>query len=380
VNLIPWRREWLHESESFWSVANKIAWVLAASVREVVRGLTGAIPSFRERVLFPGRRALIQVSDMLRVNAAVEGRQMFAGVELPRLLQVRERWLLAVRFCPECIRGGVHRTYFQDLNYDTCLTHGCALCDTCPRCWRPLDPICVEPWSCNVCGTPLFCPSRDWNQAFIRGPVVDWMPTTLPWVHHKCDDNPSSHYEACVTNQLAFEAIAALTSVFLARHADCAHRELALDGTFAVGFECPLGAAAAALANQLGTPQAIKGGWPESRPRTWNAHAIWGLAEFISRARGSDRHLLTRGAVQLWFREAVISFAAAARLGKEHAVWVPSSLNDLPGFAFNAPRRDLEHLVGMAGHLCRHSASTFGIALGRRALPSKAVGCSALAT
>lgn len=321
MRLHDWNPAWYQPGESLWSVANKLAFVAAASVAEVFADLAGVFRHAREAWLFP-RPAQAQA-----IRASLElphglGRSIFAVEDGAPDLEERSHWQLAIRFCPTCLAGFMHQVAFQDLRIARCPVHHCELTDLCPVCRSPLDPLCPEAWTCADCGHRLVTPGLRWPAEFSAGPAQ-----AAPAARSRPGTTVSpgwGHVDRRRVVQDAYEEHSALCSAFLGRHHACLSREgyAAMASGPSVFFDCPLASGALFLASQLGfAAQCSDGAWIPARP--WANPALTALEALLWNLPQDQQRRAARAVTRAWFAEVLESFTQAAAAGRPQAIWTP---------------------------------------------------------
>jgi hypothetical protein len=347
---LPWIPAWRHPGESFWSVANKLAFVLTATVADVLDLLLGPVHRRREAIWFADMPTAAQVHRMLQVRMDHPAGHLFAALNDTPSLEARDPWVLRVRYCPDCIRGFVHRAHFQDSRTTHCEVHGRPLLDFCQHCQRALDPFCIVPWTCGACHQPLASPGRDWPHAFRQGPDpasrVQVGPPVIPV-------GGSTYLEAWYVLQLAYEEHAALAHVFLQGHETCAAKnEPAAMGNFdSTTFDCPVAAALMLLGTRLGlTSTAVLGGWPGHRYFERRS-SVGALQYFISGFDRSQAPMAVRLAVRTWFLDCLETCLLAAVDGRYEVSWFAREYH-LKRRSGQLTLEALPRLVQVAGSFC----------------------------
>lgn len=357
--LLPWNPKWYRSGESLWSVANKIAFVACCSLEQVLEHLAGVVRQMRETWLFPEARNAKAICEGLQLPFDT-ARGMVAGwTGLPGL-EERPCWQLAIRYCPLCLAGCLHRTEFQHRSAKDCPVHQCALTDRCPHCWSPIDPLCQQAWTCNDCGQALVEPGAGFLARFRTGPSGLLRPVPCAGFATGFPAAPDFHVDRRLAVQHVFEEHAALTSVLLRQHLGCAERErdaMASRGHSSF-FDCPLAAAMLMAATQLGiNAQCNHGGWVPSKAHTSQACALQHLEVLLSATPTADQEQVARQLARAWVYEALLAFVAAVGAGTDLAVWRPSPnplLNEATG-QFRPPVKDAEvwKLQAVAARGCR---------------------------
>ena len=322
MKLHDWNPAWYQPGESVWSVANKLAFVAAASVTDVFEQLAGVLRRAREAWLFPRPEQAASIRSSLQLPEGL-GSLLFADDSgLPSLTE-RCTWQLAIRYCPQCLQGFVHRVAFQDIRISSCPVHACPLTDICPSCSSPLDPLCPQAWTCSDCGHTLVEPGAGWpalfrgsrGGTFLALPAAAQAPVSSGW---------GTYVDRRRVVQDAYEEHSALCSALLGRHHTClrGESEAATVSGPPVFFDCPLAAGALFLAGQLGfVAQCADGAWVPGRP--FVAPALRNLEVVLQKVPVTQHHVAVRNMTRAWFAEVVETFKRAAEAGEPSAVWVP---------------------------------------------------------
>ncbi len=319
MKLHDWNPAWYQPGESLWSVANKLAFAAAASVAEVFAELAGVFRQAREAWLFPQPAHAQRIRAGLQLPEGLQGRLFAAETGRPDLTE-RFHWQLAVRFCPACLEGFVHRLAFQDVRIARCPVHQCELTDLCPVCHSPLDPLCPEAWTCADCGHRLVSPGVHWPAQFREGPLT----VAVPKARRPQVSTGWGHVDRRRVVQDAYEEHSALCSALLGRHDACLRREgyAAMASGPSVFFDCPLAAGSLFLASQLGfAAQCADGAWVPARP--WANPALTTLEALLWNIPPEQQRQVTRAVTRVWFVEVMESFTQAAAAGQPAAMWAP---------------------------------------------------------
>lgn len=342
MSAFTWSPKWSHPQESFWSLANKIAFANTTTVSEVLGYLGGVLPEHRDVILFPEVHTAIAVASALQLDSGMAARSVFSALGALQRLAVREHWQLGIRYCPSCIDVCMHRTYFQDTRIERCQLHGLALLETCPYCGRPLDPLCRAAWCCNFCGFPLVVPGDDWAHKFEGEPspsshctlAEGLLPATAVLAGGQ---GRSVHGPLVNRNRLAdkvFEEHAACTHSLLGEHRGCLALESEL-GTMLerpAQYRCPVAAAAICAASHLGvSAQGVRGGWPNARAQVSGAFALNQLERLLAETLVSEHAATVQAAVRDWYCEALVAFRDAAAVGGFTALWQPGERTSRAG-------------------------------------------------
>lgn len=323
---MTWNPAWLQPGESIWAASNKIAFACCGSVADAMKYIAGVERQRRESWLFPTTAQAQRACKLLKVSMQRAQGGLFACLDTTPSLQERENWQLAIRHCPTCLSGFVHRAYFQDRRVRYCREHGKRLVDGCLVCGNAIDPLCESPWTCNVCSKPLAKPSAlSWPTQFRLGVAknqptlpVRPRPPAQEFLGWSVVNTPSA-------SQLAYEEHTAVCGTLLAAHRGCVwgEEEALIRCASPVYFTCPAAAAAIFVANQLGfTAECLHGSWSTGRPRQGDL-AMSALVAILTEmpARGHRRRI--RQQVRHWLADALEQFLEAAANGKTRAFWRP---------------------------------------------------------
>lgn len=354
MNLHDWNPAWYQPGESLWSVANKLAFVAAASVAEVFADLAGVFRQAREAWLFPQPAQAQAVRASLQLPEGL-GRRIFAAENGLVDLEVRLQWQLSIRFCPACLEGFVHQVTFQDLRTSRCAVHQCELTEVCPVCESPLDPLCPEAWTCADCGHRLVSPGLRWPEQFRAGPAHAVLGSIRPT---RAPVAPGwGHVDRRRAVQDAYEEHSALCSALLGRHEACLSREgyAAMASGPSVFFDCPLAAGALFFASQLGfAAQCADGAWIPHRP--WVGPALRALEAVLWPLPQEQQRQAARTVIRAWFAEVLESFTTAAADGQQSAIWTPRAdrwIEDTELLNKPVSARSLRRLGAKAYRNCR---------------------------
>lgn len=359
MRLHDWNPAWYQPGESVWSVANKLAFVAAASVADVFEQFAGVLRRAREAWLFPQPEQAASIRASLQLPDGLGSRLFADDTGLPSLAE-RCSWQLAIRYCPQCLQGFVHRVAFQDLRVQRCPVHFCPLTDICPCCKSPLDPLCPQAWTCADCGHTLIEPEAGWPALFRSGSGRGGAVMSLPATSRALVSSGwGTHVDRRRVVQNAYEEHSALCSALLGRHHACLRyeREAGAVSGPPVYFDCPLAAGALFLAGQLGfVAQCADGAWVPGRP--FVAPALRNLEVVLQMVPATQHHAAARNMTRAWFAEVVESFGRAAAAGEPSAVWVPRAEPWLDGhWLLNKPVgvSELRRLATQASRNCRAS-------------------------
>lgn len=358
MRLHDWNPAWYQPGESLWSVANKLAFVAAASVADVFEELAGVLPRAREAWLFPAPQDAAAIRAGLELPEGL-GNQLFAHAGgLPNLAE-RAAWQLGIRYCQPCLEGFVHQVVFQDLRVDKCPVHGCTLRDVCPRCFSPLDPLCPQAWTCADCGHVLVHPGRDWPALFRSGRGGPVAPR--PAAARQALGTPTwgTHVDRRRIVHASYEEHSALCFALLGRHRACLEGEsdAATKSGPPIHFECPLAATALFLADQLGfVAECAHGAWIPGKPSV--SPALKEM-EAVLQTIPEDQH---RGAARVltraWFIETLETFNQAATAGAASATWIPRAGPWLDGRRHLTKQISVAALLKTAARADRNCRST----------------------
>jgi hypothetical protein len=353
MKLHDWNPAWYQPGESVWSVANKLAFVAAASVADVFEDLAGVPRRAREAWLFPQPEQAAAILSSLQLPEGL-GNRLFANTTGLHDLTERFHWQLAIRYCPQCLEGFVHRVAFQDLRVEKCPVHACPLTDLCPFCRSPLDPLCPQAWTCADCGNTLIEPGVGWPAMFrsARGGRIRAQQAPV-------SARPMPAWGAYVDRrrlvQDAYEEHSALCSALLGRHHDCLPGEVQAYSMTRppVLFDCPLAAGALFLAGQLGfVAQCADGVWIPARP--FAAPGLKDMEAVLGTVPEVQHQEAARSITRTWFAEVVETFNRAAAAGEQSAVWIPRAQPWLDGQRHLNSPISADDLCSLAAHASRN--------------------------
>lgn len=360
MSRLNWIPGWYQPGESLWSVANKLAYVYATGVSDILALLAGVGSRGREGWLFPRREQAPSMLSSLEIQEGPEVR-LFAGTAEQVELAERFNWQLAIRYCPQCLEGYVHQLRFQDCRAERCLIHGCELLDRCPHCGGFLDPLCPMAWTCSYCGQPLVQVGPNWLEGFRTktGGKVSTLSAQL--IRH---EKPvwGEYVDPQVVAHHTYEAHAALAAHVLGEHSDCVPRELqeaSMSTSANVHFECPVASSVVFLAHQLGFDgQCTDGAWiPVKATRT---NALTALMADIAAIPSIQHRDVVRATVQRWLVEMLEAMSQAADSGHRSAVWAPGLVREPASqVAVNKQLHSsrLSQAVSRASSFCKASAT-----------------------
>ncbi len=360
-----WNPAWWHPHESFWSLANKIAFAAAVSVHQVVSYLLGH-ESLRRRSLvwFNAPTVFLKVCQALGLDSAVVS-QLFWNAHSPTN-EERACLSLGVRWCPECLAHGIHCAQFQDARLLLCPQHGCRIRDVCPNCHWPLDPLLEQPWTCGGCRHRLYEPPKAWPAAFranvlfqSSAPVLSWtqavdgVKTTVSllapgWAPELAIGDSDRQLESLAAFAAYEEGSALFDQVLWAHHAAAANEVEASQLDYrCVRFSDPLAAAANHVAAWFGSgTEAMSGQWPSRRISAAHPNLSWTLRQ----APPWARFQVARALYRTWAQAAALDFLSAKTHSHEPR-WRPADEIDpvhlvrendvlqLPGYRWPADLR-----------------------------------------
>ena len=201
--MIGWHPRFAGAFESPWSIAQKLAWLNACEVPQILSILVGrnippsppsGLRHFNDtgwwedrldlRADDPGAKELFEAAHAVLGN---HDGQRFRALAAPLLAS-------DIRLCTPCIRTGYHSIMHQLAGLTRCPIHGTPLHETCPQCRHPLGPCAVafhRGFRCMHCDVPfltddeLLAPSEHALavQSRIMGSVAAWIERALPQVH-----------------------------------------------------------------------------------------------------------------------------------------------------------------------------------------------------
>jgi hypothetical protein len=341
-----WNPDWYHAGESILSVALKLAYGNSTTVREALRGLTGATQDHRVVAMFPTSDTLGRVCRLLDLPLDA-GKHLAAGIGPPT--EVDRRFLCqALRWCPSCMAQRYHSWKFQDWRRTHCIWHSDALLERCPRCGLVVDPFEMVGWQCPYCREPFAEPlGQGWIERLRRpvdadryandaldlrlGRTVTSSGNQISVRLHQQHDsgefglNGLGWSESAWLRWHAWEECSALADCQLHDHGECVTREwLAGRTEFAItSYTCPLGAAVRQTVAWTGCQHERAGGWPVG-----GMHAADDYGAFCEPLISAPRWLvpaLARELIREWLADAIRTFSAASQEAPSHCSWRPPS-------------------------------------------------------
>ncbi|MGM1044520.1 MAG: hypothetical protein ACQEXX_00075 [Bacillota bacterium] len=144
MNVI-WRKEWLHEYESPWSVFEKLALVNLADRNEILQVFGNAETQSIKHNIGDKRRDLLElngfnhelIQQTLDINLKEHNQNIILSLIKPfsGLYSSWEHWFHnELHWCSECIKRGYHSWFHQFKLLDECVFHGGKLINSCPDC------------------------------------------------------------------------------------------------------------------------------------------------------------------------------------------------------------------------------------------------------
>lgn len=332
-----WNPAWWHPYESFWSLANKLAFAAAVAVNQVVAYLLGKqVRNRRSLVWFNDPAVYLNVCNALGLDSAATA-HLFWNTDWPTD-QERACLSLGVRWCPECIVHGFHSAQFQDSRVLLCPQHGCEIRDVCPKCRWPLDPLMEHSWTCGNCGHRLYSPPKAWPAAFradvqfeASAAVRSWELTeegeagvlsllAPGWTPGLGQGDSSWHLQSLAAFAAYEESGALFDQELWAHHATAANEVPAAPLSYGrVQFSDPLSAAVNHVAAWFGSAtEAMAGQWPIRRGTSAHPNLPWTLSQAPPWARFQVARTLYRA----WVHAAAQDFLSAMADSRE-TQWRP---------------------------------------------------------
>lgn len=337
-----WNPAWATPGESLWSIANKLAWVNATSVADVLFVLVGCTAAWRAPYLLPTAQVALEVCRQLALDP-LTFKWLFAEVDGSTLSE-RQIWRLGLRWCPKCMAQCFHSVAFQDWRRARCPWHGCALIELCPACGHAVDPLLLRPWHCGHCDTAFVKPGRQWPSDFSAGALSmaeaqEWpgltevvstektTRTSFELIDQAAAGKPGwgEDYEQEVVwlRWLLFEEGAALRDSLLRKYDSCieAHRFWTRSEFDPTRFTCAATAADLCCNEWAGWPAEALGHWPATRiTRPDNLHEL--TRQALQAPRWIAPMVIRESYRRLW-RDAMLTFAGAATTGESTCRWRP---------------------------------------------------------
>ena len=379
---LPWNPAWMTKGASLWSIASKIGYACGVSSGDILRAMLGADFDRRLPIWTPKRSVAIAVARHLELQSP-DG--LFLA-DFSRDFHQRENINLAVRWCPECLRGWHHTVRFQDVRIRRCPWHDAPLLEVCPRCARAVDPL-GPPFRCQACGLSLAPEPLDWLTDFKRAPDHEGMwPSSLESrqlfhadeaesskVSCYIDDSdsaaPAAHpraFEHWEVSRL-FESNCSLWDSLLADHRGCLARESVgwAPQYYQHEFACPIVAAATVVFGTTSAFSEEQGTWPNRLTAIPQIHSS--LPD-VGLHHQNVRRLLLRQLPRVWLRDALLLFGDVARMGRSHARWeirdifkaevdIPEGSKVASVLVTNAQHGDLLQAKQYAEKYCLHGGS-----------------------
>jgi len=198
--MISWHPRFAAPWESPWSLAQKLAWLNASEVPDILSSVVGhrvsASPSSSVRTFNDTRwwEAWLDPRDPSEgaADRFWAGRALLGGEDGKRFRALAARLFSSeLRLCRACIRTGYHSIVHQLDGLVRCPIHGTALTDTCPACHHSLGSYTVgrhRGFRCRHCDASFLGddelppPSaRDTHtHEHALSPLVAWIGRTLP--------------------------------------------------------------------------------------------------------------------------------------------------------------------------------------------------------
>lgn len=343
VEGLIWNSSWDFEGLSSWAVANKIASATTLPPAVVLTELVRATTATRIKV-WADSKAAQGFSTVMGLSPKVAARRFVeSSTNVDDNLRWRERYRLAVRWCPECLHYWYHTALFQDTRLRRCPWHGHLLNDHCVHCGRSIDPLGEDPgprdpqpmqaWCCSACKKPIQRLPSDWLEDFKEDPGHDGkLPEGLALGARAYEELPDggrrlhpdprnerrhSAHRSGWLGTYYFEEAAALLDTWLAPHRECVDDQLSFEGT----FKCPVAAAFEAVFTTFGV-QMRHATWPSWKDR----EGFFDLPGLGARPHWQQA-LVARDIVKALLVHALELYADLALVNRRVRVW---SVNDAP--------------------------------------------------
>ncbi|WP_336077169.1 TniQ family protein [Paenibacillus sp. 203] len=202
---IVWRKEWMNEYESPWSIFEKVSLANHISRTEILKTLGNAeVKKIKKILLTDSRRELIKLSGFdlnilkqyLGVDLSVLNKSVISTLLKPveYYQEPISTWFpQLLNWCPECIKGGYHSWLHQFSLFHSCPIHQIKLLSLCPKCLNPIpflvsDLALSEPFTC-MCGFKLAdIGSTPWSQWKMKVEIAD-VPVSKWIAQGKRDDS-----------------------------------------------------------------------------------------------------------------------------------------------------------------------------------------------
>ncbi|MBD8836844.1 hypothetical protein IFU39_03260 [Paenibacillus sp. CFBP 13594] len=198
---VIWRKEWLYEYESPWSVFEKLALVNIADRNELLRYFGDDKIKDVKHNIGNKKRDLIELRSFneellhqtLKINLKEHNNHIIQSLIKPfhGLYHSWEHWFYKdLHWCEDCLSGGYHSWFHQFKLFDECVFHESKLINSCPKCKEKIPFLLTNKqldhaFMCK-CGHSLAqLHSSSWNEW--RGPN-DLDQTILRWLQNS-DDN-----------------------------------------------------------------------------------------------------------------------------------------------------------------------------------------------
>jgi hypothetical protein len=145
--------------QSLWSILHRFQWLNRLPAAALMPALDDAIPD-EVPFDFDLRNGLSFNATTLAPRLGVARRTLRASVLAIEDDVARALCADVLRFCPQCLRSGLHATLHQCVLVDVCLAHRQRLRTRCPQCDSPIpyrfDALAaVHPYACPLCDTLL---------------------------------------------------------------------------------------------------------------------------------------------------------------------------------------------------------------------------------
>jgi len=355
---VQWLSSWYEPGESLWSIANKVAFVHATSVSEVLGYLVGARVTAREAYLFPPRHGLSNIRRLLGESDPSAIRGCVHESETVTLAE-RWRWSMAIKYCPDCLEGFTHKVRFQEIAADRCHLHGRALVTHCPGCGSAIDPFAPAAWTCADCGGQLVVPGENWLHQFKShsGGLVAkrdervGVSLTPVW-GEDVDQYRLAH--------VLYEEHAALSAALLSGHLACMDGERLESSKCPdrwLHFRCPVAGSLLFIAHQLGFEgQCLDAAWVPVRPR--KTDALKSLIGFLATLPKPSHDSAARSTLRQWLLELLEAATSAAHQGHHKAGWDPHSCLRKEALKQTVYAASIEDAAAFASRFCPSASTT----------------------
>lgn len=146
---IVWRKDWIHEYESPWSVFEKLALVNLINRNEILHVFgSKKVKKIRQHIGDTHRDLLTlrgfdlgKLHQTLDFNLKEHSEKVIKPLIAPfyEFYGSWDPWFRKeLHWCPQCMEGGFHSWLHQFKLFDTCAFHEIKLTDTCPNCMQTI--------------------------------------------------------------------------------------------------------------------------------------------------------------------------------------------------------------------------------------------------